>query len=242
VVSGGPNEHPAFLDGGGFLAGGQIGFNVNLGGGWISGIEADASWSNAKISENLVEGATTGTIRIRNFETKMNWLASLAFRSGIAADRLWVYGKFGAAVVGERYSSDFLQAFQGTPQSTVNVSGRDTRIGPLFGFGAEYAWAGPWTAKIEYNYIPFADKAVNLTGTQGPAIQPFAVDQRIGQRLHLIKAGINYRFESSEVPVAPAPNARGRARLERGLYRRTGRIRLGPQGMVLGVRIRRPSV
>lgn len=201
---------PAFgghFHGDGFVGGGQIGFNLHVGGGWVLGLEADASWSAVKMDNTALLGPSGGGVTTTSsFESKIDRMASAAFRVGIAADRLLVYGKFGVAVVHERHSLSEVTATLGVPTFTTNLSASETRFGPLFGFGAEYAVGGHWSAKVEYNYIAFTDETVALTGTSGaPAAQaPVTFNRQIGQALHLAKAGVNYRFGSAP-PSTPAP-------------------------------------
>jgi outer membrane immunogenic protein len=59
----------------------------------------------------------------------------------------------------------------------------DTRVGWTLGTGVEWALAPQWSAKLEYNYLDFGKDNYTL-GT------PFEIDTQV----HLIKAGINYRF------------------------------------------------
>lgn len=200
---------PAFgghFHGDGFIGGGQVGFNLHIGGSWVLGLEADASWSNVKLENTTLLGPGGGGVTTESsFESKIDWIASVAFRAGIAADRLLVFSKFGVAVVHERHSLSEITATLGVPTFTTNVAASETRVGPLFGLGAEYAVGGGWSAKVEYNYILLGEHLVALTGTSGaPAAQaPITFERRIGQSLHLAKAGVNYRFGSAPAS-APA--------------------------------------
>jgi outer membrane immunogenic protein len=202
-------ESPGFgghFHGHGFVGGGQIGFNLHIGGSWVLGLEADGSWSNAKLDNTTLLGLVSSTNTVSSFESKIDWIASVAFRVGIAADRLLVYGKLGAAVVHEQHSLSEVTAVGAATTFATRVSASETRVGPLFGLGAEYALGDRWSAKIEYNYIPFTDQSINLAGTSGApgAETPFDVQRQIGQALHLAKVGVNYRFGSAP-PSAPAP-------------------------------------
>jgi opacity protein-like surface antigen len=194
--------------GDGFIGGGQIGINQQIGGGWVLGIEADASWSGFKGSQRVdTGGVAIPTIRSSVTESKINWLASVAFRTGLAVDRWLVYSKFGVAVAQERHAFDFTQGDLAQTFSVFDVNASETRVGPLFGFGVEYVLWGNWSTKIEYNFISFGEKAIRLRGTQTSlgVTTAFEDDARIGQPIHLVKAGLNYRFLST--PPAPGPAA-----------------------------------
>ena len=191
-----------------FIGGGQIGFNQQIGGGWVLGIEADASWSGFKGNQRVdTGGVAIPTIRSSVDESKINWLASVAFRSGLAVHRLLVYSKFGIAVAQERHAFDFTQGDLVQTFFVFDLNSSATRVGPFFGFGAEHALWGNWSTKIEYNYISFGEKNVRLRGTQTTlgVTTPFEDDARIGQSIHLVKAGLNYRFLSGAQPPDPGP-------------------------------------
>jgi outer membrane immunogenic protein len=151
----------------GFLGGFQGGANYQIGQ-FVLGVEGDWSWS----------GMTGGTTAFAsNFNTDIDWTATLTGRVGVAFDRLLVYGKGGAAWARDRFSTNFYTL----PGSEVT----DTRLGWTVGAGLEYAFAPQWTAKLEYNYMDFGTRSVSfLPGTSTD----------IDQQVHAVKFGINYKF------------------------------------------------
>ena len=152
----------------GFLGGGQAGFNYQVGQ-FVFGVEGDMSGSGIKGGANVL-GA--------NFNTNVDWTATLTGRAGIAFDRWLVYGKGGVAWAHDRYSTNFY-----TFPATAELS--DTRIGWTAGAGIEYAFAPQWSAKLEYNFMDFGTKSVSFApGT--------ATD--IEQQIHALKLGVNYKF------------------------------------------------
>ena len=195
----------------GFLGGGQIGVNQQVGN-WVLGIEADASWADIKGSQTVrIPSDTSNTANNR-----IDRIVTVAGRLGFAADRWLVYVKAGGAWAHEAHGFRAfrdLSPFAGRPfvVSTV-TSGSENRFGPMLGFGAEYAFFGNWSAKLEYNYVPMGVKSVLITGTgrTGPDVVPVAFDPEINQTLHLVKFGVNYRFDTSPslpsiAPSRPAP-------------------------------------
>ena len=151
----------------GFLGGAQAGFNYQIGQ-FVLGAEGDWSWSDMKGSSSV--GAA-------NFNTNVNWTATLTGRAGIAFDRLLVYAKGGAAWAKDRYSTN-AYALLGSELT-------DTRLGWTVGAGLEYAFAPQWTAKLEYNYMDFGTRSVSFApGTSTD----------IDQQVHAIKLGVNYKF------------------------------------------------
>lgn len=154
-------------DADGFLGGGQVGFNYQIGQ-FVLGVEGDMSWSGISGSSNV--GAV-------GFNTDVDWTATLTGRAGIAFDRWLVYGKGGVAWAADKYSTNFYSI------PTIELS--QTRTGWTAGAGVEYAFAQQWTAKLEYNYMDF--------GTDRVSFAPgWATD--IDQKIHTVKFGINYKF------------------------------------------------
>jgi outer membrane immunogenic protein len=171
----------------GFLAGGQIGFNWQTGA-WVFGVEGDASWTNAD-GQDACFGIGAGL----TCRTEMNWMATITGRVGYAWNNVLLYAKGGVAFVDEDHSV-FLTGLPGLGAFTAGV----TRTGWTVGAGLEYGFTPNWSAKIEYNFMDFGNDTVGFTfpGVGGPLL-----NLDIDQQVHVVKAGINYRFNWG-TPVA----------------------------------------
>lgn len=199
----------------GFLGGGQIGINQQIGN-LLIGIEADASWADINGSQNIAQGGPLfGFTSVDSGSTRIDRIVTVAGRLGVVQDRWLVYAKAGAAWVHENHSFNELQTFAfGGPALTATAAANasENRFGPMIGFGTEYAFWGNWSFKSEYNYLYLPDGVVRLTGSQtflGRAT-PFTVDARIQQAFHVVKFGVNYRFGPETAPaIAPGPPAPG---------------------------------
>jgi outer membrane immunogenic protein len=159
----------------GFLGGGQAGFNYQIGQ-FVLGVEGDGSWSGMSGSTNAFAS---------NFNTDVDWTATLTGRAGMAFDRWLVYGKGGVAWARDRYSTNFYTV----PGAEV----KDTRTGWTVGAGVEYAFAPQWSAKLEYNYMNF--------GTERVSFAPGTFTD-IEQNLHAVKFGVNYKFGAPGAIIA----------------------------------------
>ena len=80
----------------------------------------------------------------------------------------------------------------------------DYRAGFTVGLGLEWAFAGNWSAKIEYDYMNFGSKTVTFNNVAvvnsffPPAlVSATPVSVTIYQQMSVVKLGINYRFLSS---------------------------------------------
>jgi hypothetical protein len=89
--------------------------------------------------------------------------------------------------------------------ATVNLpgsswSGSNTNSGWLLGGGIEYGFKPHWTVKLEYDYLALS----NWTSATVPAVQ-------LNHDLQMVKAGINYKFESGVSATAEQSGAGGAA-------------------------------
>jgi opacity protein-like surface antigen len=198
----------------GSLVGGQIGFNRQIGNAVI-GVEADAAWSGMKGSRfEEVTVPFSVSLFQATVASKVEHIETLAVRLGFASDRWLIYMKAGGARAYERYSQYQISTITGIPlPQTVFVAGEGPRSGPMIGFGAEYGFLGNWSAKLEYDYVDFTPQSLvfekgTLTNFAG-VTTTVSTNQIIPQRLHIVKAGLNYRFGPGRQERAPTPPARG---------------------------------
>ena len=150
----------------GGLVGGTLGYNLQTGS-WVFGLEGDvdASW---------IKGATTPFCGLPGCETRNRWLATGRGRIGYAWDR-WLPYITGGAAFGDIKMTPF-----------GGASETKTKIGWTLGGGFEYAFMGPWSAKIEYNYVDLG-KATCGVATCG-------IDTDVKFKANIVKVGVNYRF------------------------------------------------
>lgn len=167
----------------GMIAGGQIGFNRQMGS-LVVGGEIDASWSNLDGFAKCATSAVPPPVNSLNLNchSHIDALGTFAGRLGWAYDNFLIYGKAGAAWANE---SD-----RATREDLPNAfKGDALRWGYVLGSGIEYAFTPAWSAKAEYDYLDFGAKTVALRDQFGNAS-----NVEIGQRAHLFKMGLNYRL------------------------------------------------
>ena len=163
----------------GFLGGVQGGYNYQVYPWLVLGIEGDFSWTNIK--------GTSPCVSILACSTKHDWLADITGRVGLTLDRLMFYGKGGVAWAETTYGASL-----GIPYYGFSTQVKDTRVGVLVGLGAEYAFLPDWSAKIEYNFIDFGHQDYTFPVSAGHL--HFTANTSIKESLHLVKAGVNWRF------------------------------------------------
>jgi hypothetical protein len=120
----------------GFLGGGQVGINKQIGS-LVFGLELDGSWADISGSQLLSTGGPLfGVQTDYNARSKIDGLVTFTGRAGLAADRWFVYAKGGLAVAHETHSfSSNRFDLPPTPFSRViSLSGSEYRWAPTLGF------------------------------------------------------------------------------------------------------------
>lgn len=165
----------------GFLGGGQAGFNWQRGG-WVLGLETDASWGNLDDTRTCVSIVNGTTLSCRGAP---KYFGTIDGRLGYAIDRALLYAKGGAAWSHE----DFTQL--GISPNCVGTpcTGSVFQWGWTVGAGLEYALARNWSAKIEYDFLDF-DHRDTVTVSNGTSANVFSLTKTI----HTLQLGVNYRF------------------------------------------------
>ncbi len=161
-----------------FIGGVQAGYNFQAGH-LLFGVEGD--FDGASFGHPVLSTPTLGYVDQR-------WIGTVAGRVGLVNDRWLVFAKLGGGWV---HSNATLNL----PGTVWN--GSSTSSGWLVGGGIEYGFKSHWTVKLEYDYLGLS----NWTTATVPAVT-------LSRDLQMVKAGINYKFESG-VSTAAEPSAAG---------------------------------
>ncbi len=165
TVSGGGGTGSTSIPG--FLVGGQIGVNYQVGS-IVLGAEAD--FDGSTVSKSTTGGILSGT-------EQMPWIGTFRGRVGVAFGRFLVYGTAGGAATELR---SVINAGANGSANTTITSGAWTAGG-----GLEVAISESLSARVEYLYLE--------TGTVNLAYPgPLAVTGRVQQ--DMVRAGLNYRL------------------------------------------------
>jgi outer membrane immunogenic protein len=152
-----------FDDADGFVGGGQVGFNYQIGQ-FVAGLEADLQGADMKAG---------GGPLILGSQAKIEYFGTVRGRLGVAFDRALVYVTGGYA---------FGQAKVSIPG--LLISDDNMHNGYTVGGGIEYAFTNNISLKGEYLYVNLEDK--NFTGLGlGTA--------KAGAEFSVVRAGVNYR-------------------------------------------------
>jgi outer membrane immunogenic protein len=169
-----------------FIAGGQVGFNYQMGG-FVLGVEGDFDWAgnNNNNGAGVIVPGVVGTIVA---STRDRWISTIAARFGFAADHWLFYAKAGGGWVG---ASNLTLTNLATGAS-ITGGGSRSASGLLVGAGVEYAFTNNWTVKLEYDFLNLDTRSFIV-----PVGAPFLVGDIFATRnrnVQEFKVGFNYLF------------------------------------------------
>ena len=158
----------AFSDLDGFVGGGQIGYNYQLGQ-IVLGVEADFQGADLKAGPSFAGFGIVG-------EGKTEWFGTVRGRVGYAFDRFLPYITGGLAYGNVKTTL--------APGVTINGLNSDdnTHTGWTVGGGVEYAFTNNLVGGVEYLYVDLGDKKV------------FNGADKVGTDFSLVRARLSYKF------------------------------------------------
>ena len=170
-----------------FVGGGQVGLNYQFPnyqfwGGAVIGIEADFDWlPNTNNTTTATIDGLPASVAINN-----RWLTTVTGRFGYAFDRVFAYAKGGAAWVGASNPSIAINGVAFAPSTS------STNIGWTAGFGVEWAFAGTWSVRAEYDYVGLNNQTF-VVPAAAPALAGDVISTN-NRNFQMVTAGINYKF------------------------------------------------
>jgi len=179
-------------EGDGFVGGGQIGYNYQIGS-FVVGVEADLQWADL--------GGDNGTaiypavwdaygFRPAGVAGGVDWFGTVRARAGVAFDRALIYATGGFAYGGGDDNNDFFS------------NSDDTRTGWTLGAGMEYAFTNNLTAGIEGLWVNLDNENSTFVGSSVPlAIADRRAVEAPSRRdseseFFVVRAKVNYKFSS----------------------------------------------
>ncbi|ACB79014.1 porin [Methylorubrum populi BJ001] len=168
---------------GGFVGGGQIGYNYQItpGSGWVLGAEADLQATGFGRRGDGTVGATP----YYGVAPSLDWYGTLRGRVGYAFDRWLVYGTGGFAYGGGS-RSPYASAYPYTLPDT-------TRLGYAAGAGIEYALTDHVSVKVEGLYVDLGKQGTGTT-VYDATVPAYYGTGRSESGFGVVRGGLNYRF------------------------------------------------
>jgi outer membrane immunogenic protein len=180
-------------EGDGFVGGGQIGYNYQMGT-FVIGVEADLQWADLGGSDGLATfpASFPGTFVPAGAGGGVDWFGTVRARLGFAFDRALIYATGGFA-------------YGGTDNGDTGFfddGGDDTRTGWALGGGVEYAFTqnltfgleGLWVNLDGDNRGTFVGTVEDPTGDVVPVFAP-GVDRGDDENdFFVARAKMNFKF------------------------------------------------
>jgi len=181
----------------GYVAGGQLGYNWQLGN-WVLGFEADAQGSPAhqiNTTGGVAAGSPVSGISTTVFDT-LESFGTVRGRIGFVFDRWMFYGTGG-------YAWQYMNATTTANPGPVSIfSNYGVESGWAAGAGIEVAFLDRWSAKLQYLHVE-TGTFNNTTGLLG-ATSPLVIGGIVGagttinegtrMKTDTVQIGLNYRF------------------------------------------------
>lgn len=178
------------LDLDGFVGGGELGYNFQIGRWFVLGVEADFSGTTLDDSAevNLIEPGgfifPDGYLRAGQ---EVNWFGTARGRVGfVPLCRLLVYATGGLAYGSVDYFAETERL------SNYRSDFNETNIGWTGGGGLEYALTHHLSLKVEYLYVDLDNES--RTANPVPVNAPFQVHNRWETQFHTVTGGLNFKF------------------------------------------------
>jgi outer membrane immunogenic protein len=211
---------------GGFIGGGQLGYNYQFGPNWVAGFEADiqgvaGSSGNAALTSILANPNAPGfpIFQAASVSRGVDWLGTLRGRLGfLATPTFLIYGTGGLAFGGVSATTNITQVVANNPFVSPYFSlgnFNNVRVGWTAGGGAEWMFLQNWSVKVEYLYYSLGSESFQLRPlvNTAPTIVVLGVLIRGGVfssafaqsstrfNGNIIRAGLNYHFNWLPAPV-----------------------------------------
>ena len=175
------------LESEGWFAGGQIGYNYQIGS-IVLGVEADIQGSDISAGfgpvnfNGNIAGVFAGDSTIEMFGT-------LRARVGVAVDRMLLYvtGGYAWANIGYNVSGVI-------PQGVFDIRENTMFSGFVVGGGVEWAFAPNWSMKAEYQWINLGREDFSAQVLVGGAPTGFTAHTSATPEIQTFRLGVNYRF------------------------------------------------
>jgi outer membrane immunogenic protein len=185
----------------GAFGGAQFGYNWQLAGVWVAGLEADIQASGLR--GNFTRAAALLALSL-SAEQKLDWFGTSRGRLGyLITERILAFGTAGLAYGQTGESANFFGngTFRGATTAIHCVvgppclggQGSNTLAGWTAGAGVEWAATNRVTVKFEYLHIALPDSTMVMAAVP-PATGNATVTANFRNQFDIVRAGVNWRF------------------------------------------------
>ena len=171
----------------GFLVGGQLGYDFDLGNGFVLGAAADMSWSDMDGDLCVEGGGCDGSPDGSYASAEVNWLATVRARAGFTTGSLLIYGTGGLAIADSETTVTFVDG-AGDPSR----SDSKTHFGWVIGAGAEFKMTENMSLGAEYLHVDLGREDYTLRGSGLAGDTDILSEADL--TIDIIRASLNLRF------------------------------------------------
>jgi len=190
----------------GFVGGLYAGYNIDLGGNLLAGLETDFSWGTVdkQTGYKSFDFSTLGGAGFMNarFNIQQKWSGATRIRLAYAMDKTLPYIAAGLAYAKvESHADAYLSATPGGPPAIFpplnipspqyNFNNSSTFTGWTLGAGADYAMTESLLLRLEYRYADYGKKTYHHIVPGGGTS---AVNYTVDHATHDVRLGLAYRF------------------------------------------------
>jgi outer membrane immunogenic protein len=189
-IAGGARPGFVPLDRAGFIGGGHIGYNYQIGQ-MVAGIESDISYTDFRDSANVGTFALGSGAPLNNrFSSNIDYLGTVRGRIGWTYDRTLFYGTGGLA-----YGEVKQQVQMFGPTGNVEFTGENNQLkaGYVVGAGVEYAMTNTLSVKGEYLFYDLGNDTINVAVIPGSGGGGTGYNSHFNNDGQIFRVGLNYK-------------------------------------------------
>jgi len=184
------------IDGSGWFGGGQLGYNWQRGR-FVTGLEADISWTNFEGSGTWTAYEDgVGNAWRKKHDLEMDYFGTARVRLGYAADAFMPYitgGLAWAKTSGDLAVTQYNEV-SGIAAGTSYADVDERHFGWTIGGGIETLLSDRWSLKAEYLYVDLGEKDYRFSGKVFNGAD-FNTDYYPSDLdFHTFRLGLNYKF------------------------------------------------
>jgi outer membrane immunogenic protein len=172
----------------GFLVGGQLGYDFDLGNGFVLGVAGDMSWSDMD-GDLCVDSDTCVPAEADDSyaSAEINWLATIRARAGFTTGSMLFYGTGGLAIADAETTVTFVDG--GTDPSR---SDSNTHFGWVIGAGAEFKMTENMSLGAEYLHVDLGSEDYTFRGSGLAGDTDILSEADL--TIDIVRASLNLRF------------------------------------------------
>jgi len=178
------SESEGSIDVEGFLIGGQLGYDFDMGNGFVLGVVGDMSWSGVDGRECVDDDTCVPAEDDDSYASAdLNWLATIRARAGFTTGSMLIYGTGGLAIADAEGGVTFVENGTDPARSDSN-----THFGWVIGAGAEFKVTENMSLGAEYLHVDLGSEDYAF---RGPNVDVLSSSDLT---MDIVRASLNFRF------------------------------------------------